>query len=49
MNKNNGKYYNQNNISKQLKIHKSTKNKLDGVVCSPNEIKYIRKEVGKIL
>ena len=23
------------------------KNKLDGVVCSPNEIKYVRKEVGK--
>ena len=23
------------------------KNKLDGVVCSPNEIKYVRKNVGK--
>ena len=23
------------------------KNKLDGVVCSPKEIKYIRKEIGK--
>ncbi len=44
-----GKYYNQNNISKLVKkfTKSAKKNKLDGVVCSPNEIKYIRKEVGK--
>ena len=27
--------------------NKQKKNRLDGVVCSPKEIKYIRKEVGK--
>jgi len=43
------KYYNQNNISKLVKKFTiaAKENKLDGVVCSPNEIKYIRKQVGK--
>ncbi len=43
------KYYNQNNISKLVKKFAlaAKENKLDGVVCSPNEIKHIRKEVGK--
>ncbi len=43
------KYYNEKNIS--ILVKKFTKaaksNKLDGVVCSPNEIKFIRKELGK--
>ena len=43
------KFFNEKNIS--LLVRKFTKfakkNKLDGVVCSPKEIKYIRKEVGK--
>ena len=48
-NKQTMKYYNQNNVSKLVKkFSKSAKkNYLDGVVCSPQEIKYIRKEVGK--
>jgi len=43
------KYYNQKNISTLVKkfAQAAKKNKLDGVVCSPQEIKYIRKEVGK--
>lgn len=43
------KYYNQQDISKLVKkFAKLAKiNKLDGIVCSPNEIKYLRKEVGK--
>ena len=43
------KYYNQKNISALVKkfAKAAKKNKLDGVVCSPQEIKYIRKEVGK--
>ena len=43
------KYYNEANISILVKkFAKAAKNnKLDGVVCSPKEIKYIRKEVGK--
>ena len=43
------KYYNQENLSKLVrKFAKAAKlNKLDGVVCSPKEIKYIRQEVGK--
>tara|TARA_B100000575_G_C23133668_1_gene658109 strand:- start:605 stop:1288 length:684 start_codon:yes stop_codon:yes gene_type:complete len=43
------KYYNDKNISSLVKkfTKAAKKNKLDGVVCSPNEIKYIRKEVGK--
>ena len=43
------KYYNQKNISTLVKKFAlaAKKNNLDGVVCSPQEIKYIRKEVGK--
>ena len=43
------KYYNQKNVSILVKkfAHAAKKNKLDGVVCSPKEINYIRKEVGK--
>ena len=43
------KYYNQKNISILVKkfTKAAKKNKLDGVVCSPKEIKYIRKVVGK--
>ena len=43
------KYYNQNKPSTLVKkfAQEAKKNKLDGVVCSPQEIKYIRKEVGK--
>ena len=42
------KYYNESLVSKIVKkFAKAAKNnKLDGVVCSPQEIKYIRKEVG---
>ena len=43
------KFFNQKNISSLVK--KFTKaamnNKLDGIVCSPNEIEYVRKIVGK--
>ena len=43
------KYYNQENVSKLVKKYANVakKNKLDGVICSPKEISYIRKEVGK--
>ena len=43
------KYYNQKNVTKLVRsfTKAAKKNKLDGVVCSPQEIKYIRKEVGK--
>ena len=43
------KYYNQNSVSALVKkFAKSAKqNHLDGVVCSPQEIKYIRREIGK--
>ena len=43
------KYYNQKNVSALVKkfAKAAKKNKLDGVVCSPQEIRYIRKEVGK--
>ena len=43
------KYYNEKNISLLVKkFAKAAKlNNLDGIVCSPQEIKYIRKEVGK--
>tara|TARA_B100000674_G_scaffold169738_1_gene136949 strand:+ start:2828 stop:3511 length:684 start_codon:yes stop_codon:yes gene_type:complete len=43
------KYYNQNRISTLVKkfAKLAKENKLDGVVCSPQEIEYIRKEVGK--
>ena len=43
------KYYSQKNVSTLVKkfAQQAKKNKLDGVVCSPQEIKYIRKIVGK--
>ena len=43
------KYYNQNNLALLVKkfAKLAKKNGIDGVVCSPNEIKYVRKEVGK--
>ena len=43
------KYYNQKNILALVKkfTRAAKQNKLDGVVCSPQEIKYIRKEVGE--
>ena len=43
------KYYNQKNVSILVKkyAHAAKKNKLDGIVCSPKEINFIRKEVGK--
>ena len=43
------KYYKESNIIKLVKkfVIEAKKQKLDGVVCSPREIKYIRKEVGK--
>jgi len=43
------KYYNESNVSVLVKkfAKLAKKNKLDGVVCSPKEIKYIRKQTGK--
>tara|TARA_B100000963_G_C22473942_1_gene601491 strand:- start:59 stop:742 length:684 start_codon:yes stop_codon:yes gene_type:complete len=43
------KYYNKKDISKLVKKFTiaAKNNKLDGVVCSPKEIKHIRKETGK--
>tara|TARA_B100000575_G_scaffold248604_1_gene214597 strand:+ start:7127 stop:7810 length:684 start_codon:yes stop_codon:yes gene_type:complete len=43
------KFYNQKNVSALVKkfAKAAKKNKLDGIVCSPQEIKYIRKEFGK--
>ena len=43
------KYYNEQKVSSLVKkfTKAAKKNKLDGVVCSPKEIKFIRKEVGK--
>ncbi len=43
------KYYNEGNIKSLVKkfVKQAKKYKLDGVVCSPKEIKYVRKEVGK--
>ena len=43
------KYYNQKNVPALVKkfAKAAKKNKIDGVVCSPQEIKHIRKEVGK--
>ncbi len=43
------KYYNSNKIEELVKkfVVEAKKNKLDGIVCSPMEIKYIRKKVGK--
>ena len=47
-NKQTEKYYNQNNITLLVKkfCRAAKKNKLDGIVCSPREIKYVRKIVG---
>ncbi len=43
------KYYNETDVSNLVKkfARFAKKNKLDGVVCSPKEIKYIRREIGK--
>ena len=43
------KYYNQKNISLILKKYcvAAKKNGLDGIVCSPNEIRIVRKLLGK--
>ena len=43
------KYYNKKNISALVKqfTQAAKKNELDGVVCSSQEIRFIRKEVGK--
>ena len=43
------KYYNQKKISLLVKKFCSyaKKNNLDGIICSPKEIKYIRKSLGK--
>ena len=43
------KYYNESSIKSLVRKFSisAKKNGLDGIVCSPNEIKYIRKEVGK--
>ena len=48
-NKQTKKYYNEKNISLLVKkfARYAKRNKLDGVVCSPKEIKYIREETGK--
>ena len=45
------KYYNEANIEKLVKnfVKFAQKNKLDGIVCSPLEIKIVRKIVGKKL
>ena len=43
------KYFNNKNIVSLVKkfTKAAKKNKLDGVVCSPREIKYVRKEIGR--
>ena len=43
------KFYNEKNISILVKkfVETAKKNSLDGVVCSPKEIKEVRKKVGK--
>ena len=42
------KYYNQKKVSTLVRkfAQSAKKNNLDGIVCSPKEIKYIRKEIG---
>ena len=42
-------YYNENNIELLVKklAKKAKLNKLDGIVCSPKEIKFVRKALGK--
>ena len=48
-NKETKKFYNQKNITVLVKkfTQAAKRNNLDGVICSPQEIKHIRKEVGK--
>ena len=43
------KYYNETDVSNLVKkfARFAKKNRLDGVVCSPKEIKHIRREIGK--
>ncbi len=43
------KYYNEKNIENLVKkfVKQAKKIGLDGIVCSPKEIKYVRKETGK--
>ena len=43
------KYYNETDVSNLVRkfARFAKKNRLDGVVCSPKEIKYIRREIGK--
>ncbi len=43
------KYYNETSIGKLVKkfVKEAYKNKLDGIVCSPREIKHVRKIVSK--
>ncbi len=43
------KYYNESNVKFLVKkfVKQAKKFNLDGIVCSPKEIKYIRKEVGE--
>ena len=42
------KFYNQNNLKMFVKKYSkfAKKNKLDGIICSPKEISYVRQEVG---
>ena len=46
---NSKKYYNESKVSVLVKkfARLAKKNNLDGVVCSPKEIEYIRKQIGK--
>ena len=50
-NKQTKKYYKERNISNLVKkfVREAKKNQLDGIVCSPKEIKYARKILGKQL
>ena len=45
------KYYNEKSLNKLVGkyVEYAKKNKLDGIVCSPHEIKLVRKKVGKKL
>ena len=42
------KYYNEKSISSIVKrlVKNAKKHELDGIVCSPHEIKFVRKELG---
>ena len=48
-NKQTKKYYNEKNLDVLVKkmVKEAKKNNLDGIVCSPKEIKFIRKQVDK--